>query len=149
MFDVHLTQHAKQRMRERGWTPLEVFMAIASNNPRVVTQTVIKVITVLPKQANKAKAKEEKQAKKAKAEQPKAEQAKAKKAKAKKAKAEKEKQAKAKQAKAKAKQAEQAKAKAEQAKQAKKEKQVKQAETTEPADIGFAEWCMHFQALTT
>ena len=141
MFDVHLTQHAKQRMRERGWTPLEVFMAIASNNPRVVTQTVIKVITVLPKQANKAKAKEEKQAK--------AEQAKAKKAKAKKAKAEKEKQAKAKQAKAKAKQAEQAKAKAEQAKQAKKEKQVKQAETTEPADIGFAEWCMHFQALTT
>ena len=139
MFDVHLTQHAKQRMRERGWTPLEVFMAIASNNPRVVTQTVIKVITVLPKQANKAKAKKAK----AKAEQAKAEQAKAKKAKAKKAKAEKEKQAKAKQAKAK-----QAKAKAKQAK-AKKEKQVKQAETTEPADIGFAEWCMHFQALTT
>ena len=116
MFDVHLTQHAKQRMRERGWTPLEVFMAIASNNPRVVTQTVIKVITVLPKQANKAKAKKAKakqakakkakQAEQAKAEQAKAEQPKAKKAKAKKAKA-----------------------------KAKKEKQVKQTETTEQADI--------------
>tara|TARA_B100000925_G_C21922081_1_gene436329 strand:- start:189 stop:611 length:423 start_codon:yes stop_codon:yes gene_type:complete len=49
MADVQLTEHARKRMKERGWTRDDVLMAIACKSPLVVTHEIIKVITVLPK----------------------------------------------------------------------------------------------------
>ena len=66
MSDVQVTKHAQQRMAERGWSQRDLLLAIASNDPNVVTQHVIKVITVLPKKKDKKQAKQAKEAKQAK-----------------------------------------------------------------------------------
>jgi hypothetical protein len=48
-FDIRLSNHAMQRMKQRGWTLAQVKHAIMHNDPRVVTQMYAVVVTVLPK----------------------------------------------------------------------------------------------------
>ena len=53
---VEVSEHAKKRMEERNWTNEDVLAAINARDPHVVTETVIRVVSVLPKKLSKKEA---------------------------------------------------------------------------------------------
>jgi len=56
---VEITGHAKVRMAERKWTNEDVLAAIEARDPHVVTETIIRVVSVLPKKISKKQARQQ------------------------------------------------------------------------------------------
>ena len=56
---VEITDHAKVRMAQRKWTNENVLAAIEARDPHVVTETVIRVVSVLPTKISKKQARQQ------------------------------------------------------------------------------------------